>query len=151
MADKHYSRQAIGAPNMMPPGRTLVLRTPEADAVWGTGWPFAEYVKHAWAGAWMCTMFRNESLHLSSALIREAVSATRWVWPDVPALGMVTFVDSSKVRRKRDPGRCFLRAGFELVGMTMGGLHAFQMLPDVMPEAAAPLGITLPLFQEVPA
>lgn len=52
---------------------------------------------------------------------------------------MVSFVDASKVRRKRDPGRCYRRAGFQLVGETKGGLLAFQMLPDAMPDAAAPL------------
>jgi hypothetical protein len=131
----------------MPPGRTLVFITPDRDALWGTGWPFAEYVNHAWAGAWVCTIFRNESPHLSSDLIREAVAATRWLWPVPPEIGMVTFVDAKKVRRKRDPGRCFLRAGFESVGMTKGGLYAFQMLPDAMPMAEAPLGLTLPLFE----
>jgi hypothetical protein len=146
LADRHYSRQSVGYTNMMPPGRCIVFVTPGGDAVWGTAWPFAKYVKHAWAGAWMCTIFRNESRHLSSELIREAVAATRWLWPDPPELGMVTFVDGSKVRRKRDPGRCFLRAGFAPVGKTKGGLYAFQMLPDVMPAAEAPLGLTLSLF-----
>jgi hypothetical protein len=31
-------------------------------------------------------------------------------WPEIPELGMVTFVDAGKVRRKRDPGRCFPRS-----------------------------------------
>ena len=25
---------------------------------------------------------------------------------------MITFVDADKVRRKRDPGRCYIKAGF---------------------------------------
>ncbi len=52
-----------------------------------------------------------------------------------PALGMVTFVDASKVRRKRDPGRCYIRAGFRRVGFTQGGLHALQLLPADWPDA----------------
>lgn len=64
---------------------------------------------------------------------------TRHHWPDVPALGMVTFVDASKVRHKRDPGRCYLRAGFRRVGETKGGLLAFQLLPTEMPDARPPL------------
>lgn len=133
LADRHYNRQKPDSPQFVPPGRCLVLRTDAADALWVTSWPFAEWVRHAWAGAWVNSCFRNESPHLSSELIREAVAATRSVW-EPPALGMVTFVDASKVRRKRDPGRCYVRAGFERVGFTKGGLVALQLFPDAMPS-----------------
>lgn len=139
IADRHYNRQKVRAAQFVPPGRCVVLRTPEADAFWITSWPFAEYVKHAWPGAWVCSAFRNESEHLSSELIREALAATLWMWPEAPSLGMVTFVNRDKVRRKRDPGRCFRRAGFEPVGETAGGLVALQLLPAAMPVPAMPL------------
>lgn len=132
LADRHYNRQKVGSPQFVPPGRCLVLLTAAADALWVTSWPFAEYVKHAWAGAWVNSMFRNESPHLSSDLIREAVAATRSIW-EPPPLGLVTFVDPTKVRRKRDFGRCYRRAGFREVGQTKGGLIALQLLPDEMP------------------
>jgi hypothetical protein len=114
LADRHYNRQSVGADNFVPPGRCLVLWTP--GAFWVTSWPFAEYVRHAWAGAWMCSAFRNErpDLYLSSELIREAVAATRARYGDPPALGMVTFVDRDKTRPKRDPGRCYRKAGFRV-------------------------------------
>ena len=48
---------------------------------------------------------------------------------------MITFVDTKKTRRKRDPGRCYLRAGFRNVGFTKGGLVALQLLPADMPAA----------------
>lgn len=135
-ADRHYNRQKIGAPQFVPPGRCLVLKTPEA--FWVTSFPFAEYVKHAWPGAWICSAFRNEgTTYKSSALIRLAVAATREEFGEPPALGMVTFVDPEKVRHKRDPGRCFLRAGFVKVGKTKKGLLALQLLPESMPEALA--------------
>lgn len=137
LADRHYNRQKIGSPQFAPPGRCLVLKTPDVDAFWITSWPFAEYVKHAWAGAWVCSAFRNESEHLSSELIREAVAVSRSKWP-APALGMVTFVNADKVRRKRDPGRCFVRAGFRPCGETKGGLLAFQLLVTDMPAPAYP-------------
>jgi hypothetical protein len=109
-------------------------------AYWVTSWPFAEYTKHAWAGAWICSAFRREGGDmLASDMIREAVAATRWRWPEVPDLGMVSFVDATKVRRKRDAGRCFLRAGFERVGMTGSGLIALRLAPDQMPDAEAPI------------
>lgn len=58
---------------------------------------------------------------------------------DAPTLGMVTFVNVTKVRRKRDPGRCYARAGFtRLAETTKGGLVVLQMLPDAMPDSCAP-------------
>ena len=134
LADRHYNRQKIGSQQFAPPGRCLVLKTADLDAFWITSWPFAEFVKHAWAGAWVCSAFRNESQHLSSELIREAVAATLDEYGEPPALGMITFVDTKKTRKKRDPGRCYLRAGFKNCGMTKGGLVALQLLPGDMPE-----------------
>lgn len=138
LADRHYNRQSVGSPQFVPPGRCLVLLTEHADALWVTSWPFAEFTKHAWAGAWVNSLFRNESPTLASDLIREAVARTRGKWPEVPALGMITFVDASKVKHKRDPGRCYLRAGFRHAGATQGGLLAFQLLPGDMPDAITP-------------
>lgn len=150
LADRHYSRQTVGSPQFVPPGRCVVLVSLCARAVWVTSWPFAEYVRHAWAGAWVCSIFRNEGAGLSSDLIRQAVAATRSIW-EPPPLGIVTFVDAGKTRRKRDPGRCFLRAGFSHVGATKGGLIALQMLPDAMPQADEPALVPLPLFTGMPA
>jgi hypothetical protein len=142
VADRHYNRRKVGSPQFVPPGRSLVLyaESDEARAFWITSWPFGEYVRHAWPGAWVCSAFRNEGLGLSSDLIRQAVSASLWKWPEPPDLGMVTFVNRDKVRRKRDPGRCFLRAGFTVCGETKGGLIALQLLPEDMPAALEPLG-----------
>jgi hypothetical protein len=137
IADRHYNRQKIGATQFVPPGRCLVLLADEA--LWVTSWPLAEYVQHEWAGAWMNTLFRREGGDiLASDLIRQAVAVTRWRWPDVPDLGMVSFVDATKVRHKRDPGRCYRKAGFELVGETQKGLLAWQMAPERMPGPMEP-------------
>ena len=143
LADRHYNRQTIGAPQFVPPGRCLVLITD--GALWVTSWPYAEYVKHDWPGAWINSLFRNESGVLSSQLIIEAVAATRYHWP-VPERGLITFVDSNAVRKKRDPGRCYRRAGFEHVGFTKGGLYAFQMKEDKMPAPSMAIGSTINLF-----
>ena len=142
LADRHYNRQKVGSPQFVPPGRCLVLLTEDARALWVTSWPFAEFTKHAWAGAWVCSAFRNEApdLYLSSDLVREAVAATRAVMGAPPQLGMVTFVNADKTRKKRDPGRCFLRAGFVPAGFTKGGLHALTMAPADMPDACVPIG-----------
>ena len=141
LADRHYSRQKPGTTRFVGPGRCMVLLTTCENAYWVTSWPFAEYVHHAWPGAWMCSAFRNEGVAdiLSSELIIQALACTRWKYPDVPEFGMITFVDRTKVRSKRDPGYCFKKAGFHNVGKTKGGLDALQILPDEMPEMAWPL------------
>ncbi len=146
IADRHYNRQKVGSPQFVPPGRCVVLTavgsTRERGCLWITSWPFAEYVQHAWAGAWVCSAFRNEMQdeYLSSDLVREAVAATLAKWPDAPELGMITFVDRDKTRRKRDPGRCFLKAGFRYVGETKGGLVALLLDTSEMPEPLEALG-----------
>ena|SRR5690242_11579900 len=145
IADRHYNRQKIGSPQFVPPGRCVVLLTDRADALWVTSWPFAEYVKHAWPGAWVNSLFRREGEGLASAMIREAVAITRWYWPDVPALGMVTFVDPRKVQ-SRNPGYCYQMAGFRRVGTTKGGLIAWQLLPADMPAPVQPIGTTMRLI-----
>lgn len=137
IADRHYNRQKVGAKQFAPPGRCTVLVVPK-EAFWITSWPFAEYVKHAWAGAWVCSAFRNErrDLHLSSELIFEALQATRARW-EPPTEGMITFVDRDKTKPKRDPGYCYLKAGFHVSGTraccagkpgeTAGGLVALHL------------------------
>ena len=138
LADRHYSRKTPGADQFTPPGRKLVLITPAEDAFWVTSYPFAEYVRHAWPGALLCSAFRNEGPTLSSDLVRAAVACTRWKWPEIPELGMVTFVDTAKVRKKRDFGRCFRKAGFTPAGYTKGGHFVLQLLPGDFPAAEAP-------------
>lgn len=151
IADRHYNRQSIGAQQFVPPGRCLVLLTPEANALWITSYPYPEFVKHQWAGAWVCSCFRNESTVLSSELIVEAVAATRWYaeqqphW-DLPELGFVTFVDTLKIRSTH-PGYCYKMAGWRNVGSTKGGLVALQLLPDEMPAPAMPNGVQLSLWE----
>lgn len=49
IADRHYNRQKIGAPQFVPPGRCVVLKTIYGRALWVTSWPFAQYVRRALA------------------------------------------------------------------------------------------------------
>lgn len=147
LANRHYNRQTPDSPQFVPPGRCLVLLTEDASALWVTSWPM--FAAHAWPGAWNNTLFRNEGAELSSELIVEAIAATRARFGDPPLMGMVTFVDPSKVRRKRDPGRCYLKAGFKRVGVTSErGRLVFQLLPGAVPPARAAVGAQL-AFAEV--
>jgi hypothetical protein len=134
LADAHYNRQAVGSPQFVPPGRCVVLLTADARAVWVTSWPYPKFVKHAWAGAWVNSLFRREGGPIASELIAAAVAATRAIW-DPPALGIVSFVDASQIRHKRDPGRCYRKAGWKHVGFTKSGLWVFQQRPHEMPAA----------------
>lgn len=147
IADRHYNRQKPGTPQFVPPGRCVVLLNQKQNAVWVTSWPFAEYVKHEWPGAWICSSFRNEGGDLSSELIRQAVAVTRYVYREPPPLGMVTFVDPRKVKgfivRTKEGselrwGYSYWKAGFKFCGWTKGRLYALQLLPDSMPDAAKP-------------
>jgi hypothetical protein len=119
-----------------------VLVAQNSKAVFGLSFPIAKYVKHAWAGAWVVSIFRNEgSGPLASDMIREAMAHMQTEY-EVPELGCVTFVDPKKVpgimeRGERIKGFCFHKAGFRAVGETKGGLIAWQMLPREMPPALA--------------
>lgn len=147
LADRHYNRQTIGAQQFVPPGACAVFVAGDpVDALWITSAPRAEYVAHAWAGAWICTLYRNERPgRRSSDLIRDAIAATRDVLGDPPDLGMVTFVDERAVRPKATPGRCFLEAGFVPAGRTVErDLLALQLTPDRMPAPAPPRPRTVP-------
>jgi hypothetical protein len=146
LADRHYNRQKPGTDQFVPPGRCAVFyaRSAGGEAFWVTSWPFAEYVKHAWPGAWMCSAFRNEGAGVASELITEAVASTRSIFGAAPPLGMITFVDRDKVRATMVRGRkvwgwSYRKAGFVECGETKGGLLALQLLPEKMPAPCRPL------------
>lgn len=129
LADRHYSRQTIGAKDFMGPGRTFVLlaefcsRLPEANGT-RAGWGVNDNLDPIGERRFRCTIFRNETPWLSSFLIKAATTATlerwqrRYGWNGSPPLR--TEVDPSKTRRKRDPGRCFIKAGWRRVGEVNG-------------------------------
>jgi hypothetical protein len=152
LADRHYNRQKPGTPQFVPPGRCCVLLTPKADALWVTSWPFARYVRHEWAGAWVCSCFRNESPYRASELNRQAVAATRFVLGEPPAvasavgpIAMVSFIDRTQVRPtivrgEKVWGWSWLKAGWKEIGETKGGLLALGLPVDDVPEEEAYLG-----------
>ena len=154
LADRHYNRQHIGAPQFAPTGSCAVFVTDCGRAFWITSAPLAEWVKHAWAGAWVCSAFRSEGAGRASDLIRQAVAATRAHYGDPPPLGMVTFINREKVRPTMVRGVevwgwTYLKAGFVVAGETQGGLLALRMPPDAMPAALAARPRTMhgaPLF-----
>lgn len=161
IADRHYNRQKVGAAQFVPPGRCVVLvaETPAGRALWVTSWPFAEFVKHEWAGAWVCSAFRNEGAGIAGLMMLEALAATRSVFGEPPAIpadgggpvGLVTFIDRSEVRPTKVRGRevygwTWLKRGFRVIGETKGELLALGIEGRDMPQAATPRGMQLSLF-----
>jgi hypothetical protein len=145
LADRHYNRQKPGTPQFIPPGRYVALISADKTAVWVTSG--ARYRMDAWRGAWVNTIFRKEGDGTASEMIRHAVAHTRAAWPEVPALGLITFIDPAKVRRTRRPGYTYVRAGFEHVGVTPKGLLVFRLTADRMPEPEPVPGAQLALTE----
>lgn len=150
IADRHYNRQKPGTPQFVPPGRCKVLLARTLDALWVSSWPLAEYVKHRWPGAWVCSCFRKEGDGIASEMIVEAVAVTRNEFGDPPVIEtprgpvcMVTFIDREHVKpimRRGKPhwGYTWELAGFEADGETEGGLLAFVLRPARMPAPQSP-------------
>lgn len=122
LADRHYSRRKVGSPQFMPPGQTLVLLTPDEDAVFGWWRPHPASGLKAMNGldGWTCTIFRNESDHLSSDLIR-AAETELLLRHDCGPDGLLTYVWDRKVRPTNQPGWCFIKAGWRAVGRSADG------------------------------
>lgn len=111
MADRHYNRQTIGSNQFCRPGKNLVLRTQNCDALW-VSW---QGIRDDGFDAWECTIFRNESNILSSQLIEEAIKITIKKWGLMPKDGMITYV-KPKAIQSINPGYCFKVAGFKKIG-----------------------------------
>lgn len=65
-----------------------------------------------------CAAFRNEGAARSSDLVRQADAIADCCWPD---RRHYTYVDTKRVA-SRNPGYCFLVAGWRRCGMTKSGL-----------------------------
>lgn len=157
LAKRHYTCQTPASNQFVKPGGCLVLVTKNADALWVTSRQKAEFTDHAWAGAWECSLFRNEGRLLSSTLISEAVAATVAYYGAPPPLGMITMIDPRKVtgflRRtakgvEMSWGYSFQRAGFEFAGWTKSGKYVLQLLPEKMPAASPHVVLQASMFSE---
>jgi hypothetical protein len=127
--EEHYSRRAYADGRVVKlfcgPGEKVVLRTLDAAAVfvWRL---FKDDCIDARTGLRQvgvnCAVFRNESEHRSSELVRQADAIADCVWPD---RRHYTYVNASKVR-SRNPGYCFLVAGWRRCGVTKSGLLVLE-------------------------
>ena len=116
LADRHYSRETKGSKQFVGAGEKIVLMSPNGDALFAWLRSKPEYRLDHIDGV-NCTIFRNESSVLSSKLILEAEKFAREKWP---GLKLFTYVSKTKVRSK-NPGWCFMKAGWKLVGENKSG------------------------------
>lgn len=144
IADRHYSRQKIGSNQFVSAGSPIVLISENANAVWVT--LEQKFQDHDWKGAWSNPFFRNESSELSSELIIQATAITRFYWGVNPH-GIITFIDTKKVRPKKDFGYCYLMAGWKKVGYTKINKHlVLKLFPEDFPQATPPSSRQRALF-----
>lgn len=124
MYERHYSRRqyADGRRQIqfVGPGQKVVLRTRRGDAffVW------RKFIDDSGQQGVNCAAFRNESKVISSELVRQADAVADHIWPGERHY---TFVRSEAVR-SRNPGYCFLMAGWRRCGMTKSGLLILERL-----------------------
>lgn len=119
LADRHYSRQTVGAEQTLGPGQTFLALTPDELATWGVVCnldPVGEL-------RWRNTIFHNESPTPSSRLIIAATLATYQRWerryggrPPVPLTTEID-IEATRARRSKrhEPGHCYLMAGWRKV------------------------------------
>ena len=127
---RHYTaRKKIGKVfQFVGPGEKMVLITPDAKALF----VWRKFISDAGETGVNCAVFRNEgsSEGISSDLIR---AAKEWAWRRWPGERLYTYVDAAKVRHKRDPGRCFRKAGFRLCDYrTRDGKLVYESFPHVV-------------------
>ena len=112
---RHYSaRTGQRIAQFVGPGEHIVLRTERADAMF----VWRKFIDDSGQVGVNCSVFRNESTHRSSDLIRQADAVADCAWP---GLRHYTFVRAEAIR-STNPGFCFQRAGWQRCGMTKGGL-----------------------------
>jgi hypothetical protein len=124
--ERHYScyhykdgrirKQFVG------PGQHIVLTTPKRKALW----VWRKFIDDSGQKGINCAVFRNESSILASDLIREADAIADFAWPGERHY---TFVRPEAVK-SRNPGWCFICAGWKKCGFTKSGLLILEKEHD---------------------
>lgn len=127
LADKHYSRQTVGAREFIGNGKTLVLRDDAGDVVFA--WLFCKPgMRRDHEDGYNCTIFRNESDARASDFILQAERAAVKKWGAGRAF---TYIDPRKVpamKSRHYPvwGYCFYRAGWRFKRLSKDGKHLLE-------------------------
>lgn len=122
--ERHYSRYRYADgrkrnnDQFVGPGEKVVLRTERGDAMF----VWRKFIDDSGQQGVNCAVFRNESEHQSSTLIRQADAIADCLWP---GSRHYTYVDPEKIR-STNPGFCFIAAGWRRCGRTKGGLIVLE-------------------------
>lgn len=113
------------------PGEKVVLRTKDGDAMF----VWRKFIDASGEQGINCAVFRNESRHQSSELVRQADSIADCLWPDCRHY---TYVRAEAVASK-NPGFCFIAAGWQrLERRTGSGLRILERMPKCQESISAP-------------
>jgi hypothetical protein len=116
--ERHYScynyKDGRRRTQFVGPGEQIVLTTPNRNALF----VWRKFIDDSGQKGVNCAVFRNESDTLSSALIREADAIADFCWPSERHY---TYVRREAVQ-SRNPGWCFICAGWNKCGFTGSGL-----------------------------
>lgn len=122
LADVHYSRRTIGAPQFLPPGQRFVLISRDYRSVWGWHRPHPDAGITAMNGldGWTCCIFRRSGgATLASDLILDAELALGILGYDCGPSGLITYIWDRKVESP-NPGYSYKLAGWHRVGKKRG-------------------------------
>lgn len=112
------------------PGEKIVLRTADGDAMF----VWRRFKDASGQQGINCAVFRNESRHRSSDLIRQADAIADFVWP---CRRHYTYVNAQAVQ-STNPGFCFIKAGWRKCGMTASGKLVLDRIAIDAARAGAP-------------
>lgn len=130
---RHYSRyhykDGRRPRKIVGPGEYIMLRTWEGDALF----VWRKFRDASGQQGVNCAIFRNESRHQSSNLIRQADAVADFCWP---GLRHYTYVNARRVR-SINPGCCFKAAGWRTCGITKARrlLILERQSPNASPSA----------------
>ncbi len=141
----HYSRRTPGSRTFTGVGREVVLVTECGRAVWAVVYQLTPAVRGSGGSrgregaadarvraVWRNMLFRNLGAGLSSELIQAATAATYQHWRarygELPSERLRTEVDVKQVK-SRNPGYCYLMAGWERGPLKRRKLHLYAPVP----------------------
>lgn len=118
---RHYSSRKNPKPKtrqFVGPGEHIVLTLPDRSAIF----VWRKFIDDSGQNGVNCAVFRNESKCLSSDLIREADTVADFAWPSERHYTYVR----AEVIKSRNPGYCFICAGWKRCGYTKAGLFILE-------------------------
>jgi len=122
IADRHYSRQSVGAKGYVGPGERFAFL--HDDGAGGRAlWAVCRSLDPVGVMQWRNSIFRNESSTRSSSLIAAALLQTYLVWQrryrEIPPEDLTTEIDIEATADRRSksapPGICYRHAGWDFV------------------------------------